>query len=77
MVEYQLFPGCVIQNRIPYIEASAKFVFDKLGVGYCAGEFSCCPNPVGLKFVDEKTWVTIAARNACEVSLVFKTIIKL
>ena len=77
MVEYQLFPGCVIQNRIPYIEASAKFVFDKLGVEYCGAEFSCCPNPVGLKFVDEKTWVTIAARNACEGEIAQKPIMSL
>ncbi len=66
MSEYKLFPGCVIQNRIPFIEASAKFVFDKLGIKSQPGDFACCPNPVGLRFVDSKTWCALAARNIAE-----------
>ena len=30
--EYKLFQGCVIGNRIPFIEASARKVFEKLGI---------------------------------------------
>ena len=77
MTEYKLFPGCVIQNRLPFIEASSKFVFDQLGLEYSAGEFGCCPNPVGLKFVDEKTWAALAARNICEAEKESKPIMSL
>jgi heterodisulfide reductase subunit B len=63
MSEYKLFPGCVIQNRVPFLEASAKFVFDKLGVSSSAGEFSCCPIPVGCNWLNPKSSLAIAARN--------------
>jgi heterodisulfide reductase subunit B len=63
MSDYTLFPGCVIQNRMPFLEASAKFVFEKLGIKTSSAEFGCCPNPVGLKFLDVKTWASLAARN--------------
>lgn len=32
MKEYILFAGCTIGNRIPFIEASARLVFNKLGI---------------------------------------------
>ncbi|WP_371805968.1 CoB--CoM heterodisulfide reductase iron-sulfur subunit B family protein [Candidatus Lokiarchaeum ossiferum] len=63
MAEYKLFPGCLMTNRLPFLEASAKVVFDELGLVTSPGEFSCCPNPVGLRFVDQKTWASLAARN--------------
>ena len=63
MTEYQLFPGCLMTNRLPFLEASAKVVLDELGVVYSSTEFACCPNPVGLRFVDTKTWCALAARN--------------
>ncbi len=66
MSEYKLFPGCLMTNRLPFLEASAKAVFDEIGLKYKSGEFSCCPNPVGLRFVDMKTWCTLAARNIAE-----------
>ena len=77
MGEYKLFPGCVIQNRYPFLEASAKYVFDQLGVKYSAGEFGCCPNPVGLKFVDTKTWCALAARNLAEAEKEEKDLLSL
>jgi len=77
MAEYKLFPGCVIQNRVPFLEASAKYVFDQLGVAYSGAEFGCCPNPVGLKFVDQKTWCALAARNICEAEKENKPIMSL
>lgn len=63
MADYKLFSGCVIQNRLPFLEASAKFVFDKVGVGVSEAEFSCCPNPVGLKPFNTMAWYSMAARN--------------
>ena len=77
MTEYKLFPGCVIQNRIPYIEASAKWVFEKVGIAHSPAEFGCCPNPVGMKFVDEKAWCTLAARNIVEAEKENKPILSL
>jgi heterodisulfide reductase subunit B len=61
--EYKLFPGCLISNRLPFLEASARFVFETLGVPVSDAEFGCCPNPVGMKPVDIKTWNVLAARN--------------
>ena len=39
--EYKMFQGCTIGNRIPFIEASARKVFEKLGVNTCEGGFRC------------------------------------
>ena len=61
--EYKLFVGCFIPNRFPYLEASAKFVFNKIGLKTSDGEFACCPNPVGIRFVQNKSWHTLGARN--------------
>lgn len=77
MAEYKLFPGCFIQNRIPFLEASARFVFDELGLQYSSGNFGCCPNPVGLRFVDEKTWAALGARNLVEAETEGKNIMSL
>ncbi len=61
---YQLFPGCTIQNRIPFIEKSAKFVFDKIGIAvHDNPEFGCCPDPVGVQSTDRQSWLTLGARN--------------
>ncbi len=58
-----LFPGCVIQNRLPFLEKSARLVFEKLGVKCNDAPFVCCPDPVGIASISEKTWLTLAARN--------------
>jgi heterodisulfide reductase subunit B len=63
VAEYKLFPGCLISNRLPFLESSARFVFETLGVGLSDAEWGCCPNPVGMKPVDIKTWNVLAARN--------------
>lgn len=75
--EYKLFPGCLMTNRLPFLEASAKVVFDELGVGYSSADFACCPNPVGLRFVDIKTWCALAARNLVEAEKENKNIMSL
>ena len=77
MAEFKLFPGCVIQNRFPFLEASAKIVFDALDVKYSSAEFGCCPNPVGLRFVDNTTWLALAARNCAEAEAEGKDIMSL
>lgn len=62
--EFDLFVGCTIQNRIPFLEKSARFVFEKLGIElFDNGEFSCCPDPVGVQSTNHESWLTLGARN--------------
>ncbi|MFW9824562.1 MAG: CoB--CoM heterodisulfide reductase iron-sulfur subunit B family protein [Candidatus Thorarchaeota archaeon] len=61
--EYKMFQGCVIGNRIPFIEASARKVFDKLGINTSDAAFACCPDPVGFNSTDHESWLAMAARN--------------
>ncbi|MEM1550690.1 MAG: heterodisulfide reductase-related iron-sulfur binding cluster [Candidatus Bathyarchaeia archaeon] len=64
MVKYAFFLGCQIPMRLPNIEVAARKVFERLGVeaidllGY-----SCCPEPVISRLVDEETALVISARN--------------
>ena len=62
-VEYKMFQGCVIGNRIPFIEASARKVFDKLGIKTSEAPFACCPDPVGFNSTDHLSWLAMGARN--------------
>lgn len=60
---YALFLGCIIPFRLPFIEKTARTIFDLLDVEVCdIPQFSCCPN-TNLKPLGEITWHTIAARN--------------
>ncbi|MFX0136076.1 MAG: CoB--CoM heterodisulfide reductase iron-sulfur subunit B family protein [Candidatus Hodarchaeota archaeon] len=61
---YQLFLGCVIPARLPFVEASARKVFDKLGIKLkdIIGA-SCCPDPTGLPAIDVTSWLALGARN--------------
>jgi len=60
---YAMFQGCVIGNRIPFIEASARKVFDKLGIKTSEAPFACCPDPVGFNSTDHLSWMAMGARN--------------
>ncbi len=63
-MEYDLFLGCVIPARLPFLEASARKVFKKLGIKLRDLEgFSCCPDPTGVELIDHKTWLALGARN--------------
>jgi heterodisulfide reductase subunit B len=61
--EFKMFQGCVIGNRIPFIEASARKVFDKLGINTSDAAFACCPDPVGFNSTDHQSWLAMGARN--------------
>ena len=61
--EFKIFPGCTIGNRIPFIEASARKVFDTLGIKTSDADFACCPDPVGFNAVDHESWLALGARN--------------
>jgi heterodisulfide reductase subunit B len=61
---YDLFLGCVIPARLPFLEASSRKVFEKLGIKLNDVDgFSCCPDPTGIELIDHKTWLTLGARN--------------
>jgi len=77
MTEYKMFQGCTIGNRIPFLEASARMVFDKLGIKTSEGAFACCPDPVGFNSVDHTSWLAMGARNLTIAEAEGKDIISL
>ena len=77
MTEYKMFQGCVIGNRIPFIEAASRKVFNKLGIETSEAPFSCCPDPTGVKCFDNDAWLTIGARNLCIAEAEGKNIVSL
>ncbi|MFX1419861.1 MAG: CoB--CoM heterodisulfide reductase iron-sulfur subunit B family protein [Promethearchaeota archaeon] len=61
---YDLFLGCVIPARLPFLEAASRKVFEKLGIKLNdVNGFSCCPDPTGIELIDHKTWLALGARN--------------
>ncbi len=61
---YDLFLGCVIPARFPFLEVSARKVFKKLGIELNDIDgFSCCPDPTGIEQIDHKIWLALGARN--------------
>lgn len=60
---HKVFTGCVIPNRIPFIEASARAVFDKLNVPLEDAPFTCCPDPTGMTMVSKDAWLALGANN--------------
>ena len=77
MTEYKMFEGCVIGNRIPFIEAASRKVLDKIGVQTSQAPFACCPDPTGVKCFDNMAWLTMGARNICLAEAESKPIISL
>lgn len=77
MTEYKMFEGCTIGNRIPFIEAASRKVFEKIGVETSQAPFSCCPDPTGMKSFDGDAWLVIGARNLCLAEAEGKDIISL
>ena len=63
-MSYDLFLGCVLPARLPFLEASSRKVFEKLGINLNDVDgFSCCPDPTGIELIDHKTWLALGARN--------------
>jgi heterodisulfide reductase subunit B len=61
--EYVLYTGCLLQSRLPFLEAAAKFIFNKLNVKMNDIEgFTCCMEPVGLRSMGPDTWLNVGAR---------------
>ncbi len=61
--EKLLFPGCTIGNRLPYLEATARKVFNKLDIITEDAPFACCPDPVGAQSTDVESWLALGALN--------------
>ncbi len=60
------FLGCVIPGRLPYLEASARKTFEKLGIEISdQAKCSCCPDPTGIGLLDHQSWLALGARNLC------------
>jgi heterodisulfide reductase subunit B len=61
---YTLYTGCLIRSRFPHVEKSARVVFERLGVEVTdISGVGCCPEPVGMRSLDEEVWLTVAAHN--------------
>ncbi|MFX1279893.1 MAG: CoB--CoM heterodisulfide reductase iron-sulfur subunit B family protein [Promethearchaeota archaeon] len=65
-MSYKFFLGCVIPGRLPFLEASARKTFEKIGMD--VGDqtnCSCCPDPTGVAQMDHESFLAIGARNLC------------
>ncbi|MBY9015091.1 MAG: CoB--CoM heterodisulfide reductase subunit B [Candidatus Lokiarchaeota archaeon] len=61
---YDVFLGCVIASRLPFLETSARKIFAKLGIElHDVDGFSCCPDPTGIELVSHSAWLALGARN--------------
>jgi len=68
-----LFPGCLISTRYPQVEATARFVLQKLGTPMIDGaKFVCCPDPVMYRSHSKNLWLTIAGRNLASAQKISK-----
>ena len=64
MVKYVSFLGCMVPLRLPSVELAAKKVFEKTGIeAVDLTGYSCCPEPVISRLVDQKAWLAASARN--------------
>ncbi|MFX1564774.1 MAG: CoB--CoM heterodisulfide reductase iron-sulfur subunit B family protein [Promethearchaeota archaeon] len=61
---WALYMGCVIPNRLPYMEVAMRETLQHFEIKYqeIAG-FSCCPNPLTLPHIDHHAALAISARN--------------
>lgn len=64
--DYLLFLGCLIPTSLPYMEIAARKSLEILNIKLKeTNDFACCPDPVGIKAMDEITWLSLGARNLC------------
>ena len=62
MNEFVLYTGCLVQTRLPFLEAAARFILKKLNVKTDDFEgFKCCIEPVGLRSLGPDTRKAVGA----------------
>lgn len=63
MADPYLFSGCLIPTRLPFLEASARYVLEGLGAD-CPDlpDAICCVEPIGLRTLSRDTWLISAGR---------------
>lgn len=65
-MDFALFLGCNIPNRLPHLELAIRRILPELDVNVKDIEgFGCCPDPIGIQALNYETWATLAARNIC------------
>ncbi|MFX1503652.1 MAG: CoB--CoM heterodisulfide reductase iron-sulfur subunit B family protein [Promethearchaeota archaeon] len=65
-MSYSYFLGCVIPGRLPFLEASARRTFEKIGMKVGDQKnCSCCPDPTGAAQLDHESFLALGARNIC------------
>ena len=63
MSDIVLYPGCLVRSRLPFLEAAARFILDKLNVNAEVPKgMTCCIEPVGLRSMGPDTWLGAGAR---------------
>lgn len=77
MADMKLFLGCTIPNRLPFLEASARTVLNKLGIETSDAPFACCPEPVGFHSVSHDAWLAVGASNLALAEAEGKDIVSL
>jgi len=61
---WALYLGCVIPNRLPFMEKALRQALRLLEVEtHDLKDFTCCPNPLSLPHLDHQAALAIAARN--------------
>lgn len=61
---YLLYTGCVIRSRFPHVEKASRLVLERLGLELTDLQgATCCPEQMGMRSLDQETWLTLAARN--------------
>ena len=61
---WALYMGCVIPNRLPYMELAMRETLRHFEIkAHDIEGFSCCPNPLTLPHIDHHASLAISARN--------------
>ncbi len=61
---FNLYTGCLIKTRLPHLEKTTRAVFERFGIEFAEMEgASCCPEPVGMRGMNQEAWLTLSTRN--------------
>ncbi len=64
MTSYGFFLGCMIPLRLQNFEASVRRVLPTFNIELLTlNGAGCCPDPIGIQSLDQKTWFSLGARN--------------